>query len=292
MTRTLAVLLLLVTPPAAMAQTDPHAGHAGHQQPPAKPDGQKGDQKDGQKGDQNKAPLPPFIPPVTDEDRKVAFQDLQGHAVHDRATNYYILVDQFEWQSGASANGPSIDTRGWVGRDRDRLWFRAEGDGADGQVEEAQTHFLYGRQISRWWDIVGGIRQDFRPGPAQTWAAFGVQGLAPYQFELQATAYIGASGRTHVRFEVEYELLLTNRLIAQPLFETEIYGKSDPEHGFGAGLTTTDLGVRLRYEFRREFAPYVGITWKKKWGETADLAEAAGDDRGAARFVTGLRLWF
>jgi len=279
MTRTLAVLLLLVASPAAMAQTDPHAGHAGHQQTPAPPDDQK-------------APLPPFIPPVTDEDRKVAFQDLEGHAVHDRAFNYYVLFDQFEWQSGAGANGPSIDTRGWVGRDRDRLWFRAEGDGADGSVEEAQTHLLYGRQISRWWDVVAGIRQDFRPGPAQTWAAFGVQGLAPYQFDIEATAYIGASGRTHVRFEVEYELLLTNRLIAQPLFETEVYGKSDPEHGFGAGLATTDLGVRLRYEFKRELAPYVGITWKKKWGETADLANAAGDDRGAARFVTGLRLWF
>lgn len=281
MTRTLTVLLLLAASPVAMAQTDPHAGH---HPPPSK----AGDQK----GDQNKAPLPPFIPPVTDEDRKVAFQDLAGHAVHDTSINYFVLFDQFEWQSGAGANGPSIDTRGWVGRDRDRLWFRAEGDGADGRVEEAQTHLLYGRQISRWWDIVGGIRQDFRPGPAQTWAAFGVQGLAPYQFDISATAYVGASGRTHVRFEVEYELLLTNRLIAQPLFETEIYGKSDPEHAFGAGLATTDLGVRLRYEFKREFSPYVGMTWKNKWGETADLARAAGHDPGSARFVTGLRLWF
>ena len=173
---------------------------------------------------------------MTDADRKAAFQDLKGHAVHDRALNYFVLFDQLEWQSGSGANGPSIDMRGWVGRDRDRLWFRAEGDGADGRVDEAQTHVLYGRQISRWWDVVGGIRQDFRPGPAQTWAAFGIQGLAPYSFDLEATAYIGASGRSHVRFEAEYELLLTNRLIAQPLFETEIYGKADPEHGFGAGL--------------------------------------------------------
>jgi copper resistance protein B len=292
MTRTFAVLLMLVTSPAAtaMAQTDPHAGHHQHQQPQPQP--QPRSEADDKKEDQNKAPLPPFIPPVTDADRKVAFQDLAGHAVHDRSINYFVLVDQFEWQSGAGANGPSIDTRGWVGRDRDRLWFRAEGDGADGRVEEAQTHFLYGRQISRWWDVVGGIRQDFRPGPAQTWAAFGVQGLAPYQFDISATAYVGASGRTHVRFEVEYELLLTNRLIAQPLFETEIYGKSDPEHGFGAGLSTTDLGVRLRYEFKREFAPYIGITWKNKWGKTADLARAEGHDTGSARFVTGLRLWF
>ena len=253
MTRALAVLFVLLTSSAAAAQTQSDP-HAGH------------------------APQPG--------------QELGGHAVHDRAINYYVLFDQLEWQGGADRNGLSMDTRGWIGRDRDRLWFRAEGDGANGNVEEAQTHLLYGHQFSRWWDVVAGIRQDFRPGPAQTWAAFGIQGLAPQFFDIEATAYIGANGRTHVRFEVEYELLLTNRLIAQPLFETEIYGKADPEHGFGAGLTTTDFGVRLRYEFKREFAPYIGITWKDKWGETADLARANGESTGGARFVTGLRMWF
>jgi copper resistance protein B len=218
--------------------------------------------------------------------------DLQGHAVHDRAINYYVLFDQLEWQSGSDLNGLSIDLRGWIGRDRDRLWFRAEGDGADGRVHEAQTHLVYGRQFSRWWDVVAGIRQDFRPGSPQTYAAFGVQGLAPYWFEIEATAYIGESGRTHLRFEVEYELLLTNKLIVQPLFETEIFGKSDPERGFGSGLSFTDLGVRLRYEFKRELAPYAGITWKNMWGKTADFAKAAGEDPGGARFVTGLRFWF
>ena len=286
MTRALTVLLLIAMSSAAFAQTDPHAGH--HQ-----PASQAGEQKKEQKTQKEPAaPLPPFIPPVTDEMRKAAFQDLAGHAVHDRAVNYYVLVDQLEWQHGAGANGVSIDTRGWVGRDRNRLWFRAEGDGADGRVEEAQTHLLYGRQISRWWDVVGGVRQDFRPGSAQTQAAFGVRGLAPYWFEVEATAYIAAEGRTHVRFEVEYELLLTNKLIAQPLFETEIFGKSDPERGVGSGLSTTDLGLRLRYEFKREFAPYIGVTWKNKWGKTADFAKAAGHDPGGARFVTGLRLWF
>jgi copper resistance protein B len=275
-----AALLLSVSASAALAQTDPHAGHAGHQPKPK------------EAAAEPKTPLPPFIPPVTDEDRKVAFQDLEGHSVHDRSLNYYVLFDQFELQTGNGPSGVCIDTRGWIGRDRDRLWFRAEGDGADGSVDDAQVDVLYGRQISRWWDVVGGIRQDFRPGAAATYAAIGVQGLAPYQFELEATAYIGGPGGSHVRFEVEYELLLTNRLIAQPLFETEIFGKSDPERGVGAGLSTTDLGVRLRYEIKREFAPYIGITWKNKWGKTADLAKAAGEDPGGARFVSGLRFWF
>ena len=281
----LAVGVLSLALPVATSAQD---AHAGHQQ--AKPAAQQMPAPEDQH--QAQAELPSFIPPLTDEDRKAAFPDVQGHAVHDGAVNYYVLFDQLEWQAGDGANGINVDTRGWVGRDRDRLWFRAEGDGESGRVGEAQAHVLYGRQFARWWDVVAGIRQDLRPGSPQTWAAFGVQGLAPYWFDIEATGYVGASGRTHARFEVEYELLFTNRLILQPLFEAEVFGKSDPERGIGAGLSTTDLGFRIRYEFRREIAPYIGVTWRNKWGKTADFAEAAGEDTGGARFVTGLRLWF
>jgi copper resistance protein B len=284
-------LLLAIAAPA-LAQTDPHAGHEQTPKPTAPGTPTPAGTHEHAGTDDQKRELPSFIPPVTDEDRQAAFSEVEGDAAHDKALNFFVLFDQFEWQPGEGTNGLSLDARGWVGRDRDRLWFRAEGESANGRVEEAQTHLLYGRQISRWWDIVGGIRQDFRPGSAQTWAAFGVQGLAPYWFEIEATGYVGASGRTHARLEVEYELLLTNRLIVQPLFEVEIVGKSDPERGVGAGLSTTDVGFRLRYELRREIAPYVGITWNNKWGKTADFADAAGEDTGGARFVTGLRLWF
>ena len=236
--------------------------------------------------------LPPFIPRLTDEDRKAAFPDVEGHAVHDQAVNFFVLLDQFEWQAAADGSGLNVDGKEWIGRDRNRLWLRAEADSEEGRIGDAQAHVLYGRQFSRWWDIVGGIRQDFQPGPAQTWAAIGVQGLAPYWFEIQATAYVGASGRTHARFEVEYELLLTNRLVLQPLVEVEIFGKSDPERRVGAGVSTTDAGFRLRYEFRREMAPYVGVTWSNKWGKTADFAEAVGDATGGSRLVAGARLWF
>ena len=271
--------LMLATSAPAFAQADSHAGH--QQATPAPPTSSE-DVQD----------LPTFIPRLTDDDRKAAFPDVAGHTMRGNAVNYFVLFDQLEWQSSEGANGVNFDSRGWIGRDRDRLWFRAEGDGHDGRVGEAQTHVLYGRQFSRWWDLVAGVRQDFRPGAAQTWAAFGVQGLAPYRFDVEATAYVGASGRTHARFEVEYELLLTNRLILQPLVEAEVFGKSDPERGIGAGLSATDAGFRVRYEWRRELAPYVGVTWRRKWGKTADFAEAAGEDSGGARFVTGLRLWF
>jgi copper resistance protein B len=236
--------------------------------------------------------LPAFIPPLTEEDRKAAFPNVEGHAVHDRALHSFVLFDQLEWQSNGGGTGLNVDTKGWVGRDRDRLWFRAEGDGEDGRVGEAEAHILYGRQFARWWDVVAGVRQDFEPGPSRTWAAVGIQGLAPYWFEIELTGYVGASGRTHLRGELEYELLLTNRLVLQPLIEVELFGKSDPERGIGAGLSTTDVGFRLRYEFKREFAPYIGVTWNNKWGQTADFAKTAGEDTGGARFVTGLRLWF
>ena len=271
-------------------QVRDHTGHTSDQTTPAPA---AADQED-HSAHVNPSPqaLPPGIPPITDADRAAAFPDVEGHAVHDNVVNYYVLFDQLEWQRGDGGSGASWETKGWIGRDRDRFWFRTEGAGNGGRLGNSQTHLVYGRAIARWWDVVVGLRQDIRPGPAQTWAAVGVQGLAPYWFDVEATAYVGASGRTHVRFEAEYELLLTNRLVLQPLVEVEIYGKSDAEHGMGAGLSTADAGVRLRYEFRREIAPYVGVTWSRKFFETGDLAEAAGDRADGARLALGLRLWF
>lgn len=262
------------------AQTQGHAGgqqdHSAHRKP--------ADPKQ----------YPPGIPPVTDEDRAAAFPklDADGHTVHDEAIHYYVLFDQLEWQVGDGIRAGNWDNRGWIGKDVNRFWFRTEGEAEDGALGEAQAHALYGRAIHRWWDLVVGVRQDFRPGPQRTWAAVGIQGLAPYWFEVEATAYIGEAGRTHVRVETEYELLLTNRLILQPLVELEIYGKSDPERGIGAGLSSGEAGLRVRYEFRREFAPYIGVTWNRKFFGTADAARAAGEDTGVARFATGIRVWF
>jgi len=284
--------LMLATSAPALAQGDPHAGHGQEKPAPAASARPSSEGTHDHAKTDGTRDLPPFIPRLTDDDRKAAFPDVEGHSMRGNAVNYFVLFDQLEWQAGKGANGANLDSRGWIGRDRDRLWFRAEAEGEGGRVGEAQAHVIYGRQFSRWWDLVAGIRQDFEPGSAQTWAAFGVQGLAPYWFEVEATAYVGASGRTHFRFETEYELLVTNRLVLQPLVEVEIYGKADPERGIGAGLSTTDTGFRVRYEWHREFAPYMGVTWDRRWGQTADFAEAAGEDTGGARFVAGLRLWF
>ena len=282
------VVALLAGAPASAAQS--HAGHGTAQEKPQpKPAGQdhSAHQKPGQKE------YPAGIPPVTDGDRAAAFPDLhdEGHAVHDNAVHSYVLFDQLEFQAG-DGTGWNWDNRGWIGRDVNRFWFRTEGEAEDGGLSNAQAHALYGRAIHRWWDLVAGIRQDFRPGPARTWAAVGIQGLAPYWFEVEATAYLGESGRTHFRIETEYELLVTNRLVLQPLVELEIHGKSDPERQIGAGLSSAEAGLRLRYEIRREFAPYVGVTWNRKFFGTADFAEAAGEETRTARLAAGVRVWF
>ena len=234
--------------------------------------------------------LPPSVPPLTDADRVAAFPDVIGHSVHDSAINYFVLFDQLEWQGGGNG-GIDWDNRGWVGKDRHRFWFRTEGESDDGRLTKAHGSALYGRAVSRWWDVVVGVHQDLRPGAARTWAAIGVQGLAPYFFEVQATAYLGAAGRTHLRVETEYELLVTNRLILQPLVELDIDGKADPARRLGAGLTSVETGLRVRYEFRREVAPYLGVTWQRKFFGTADQARAAGEAVSRAQLVVGLRLW-
>lgn len=233
------------------------------------------------------------VPPPTDEERKAAFPpDLQGHAVHDDGLNFLVLFDQLEWHRHTGANGYLWDTKSWVGGDLNRIWMRSEGETHGGEIEDAEAHLMVGRAIGRWWDVVGGVRHDFTPGPARTWLAVGLQGLAPQWFEVEATAYLGESSRTAVRLEVEYEMLLTDRLVLQPLVELNVFGKADPERLIGAGLSTAEFGARLRYEIRRELAPYAGLVWHRKVFGTADLAREHGDSVGGWRFASGLRVWF
>jgi copper resistance protein B len=284
----LALALLLVVPPPVQAQQAPAAHQHGTPQasaPTAPPD-------DHSQHQSAATPLPPFIPPVTDADRQAAFPAVQGHAAHDTSVNYFVLLDQLEWQTGGGSDAFSWDTKGWVGQDRNRLWFRTEGDRAGGRTEQAQVNLLYGRAIARWWDVTAGVRLDTLPDTPRSALALGVQGLAPYWFEVEASAYIEPSGRTHVRLETEYDLLVTNRLVLQPLVEFEVYGRADRERLIDAGLSTGELGLRLRYEFRREFAPYVGVVWTRRFFGTADLARAAGQDVAGTRVAVGLRTWF
>lgn len=286
----LIVAVLFASSPRDAFAQDPHAGHQSASKPEPKP-AAKPPVEDHSVHAAAEQPREP-IPPLTDADRAAAFPpNLEGHAVHDSRPRAFVLFDQLEWQGGAEG-GPTLEYASWFGGDLNRLWIRAEAESEDRRIESGFADVLYGRSIARWWDLVAGVRRDVRPTPARTWVAFGIQGLAPYWFEVQATGYVGAGGRTHARLEVEYELLFTNRLILQPLVEVEMYGKDDPERGLGAGLSTLETGLRLRYEIRRELAPYIGLTWERKLFGTADYARGEGDKIGAARLALGLRTWF
>jgi len=240
----------------------------------------------------NAAPRDP-IPPVTPADRAAAFPDVAGHTVHDNAVHSYWLLDRLEaWDADEDGTGIGWEALAWVGTDLNRLWLRSEGEHVDDALESGDIEVLYGRAIAPWWDLVAGVRHDFGEGPSQTFAAIGVMGLAPYKFEVEATGYVGQSGQTAARLEAEYETLFTNRLILQWLAEAEFHGKDDPRRGIGSGLGTVELGARLRYEIRREFAPYIGVVWERAYGNTADLRRAEFEDIEDTRVVAGVRIWF
>lgn len=232
------------------------------------------------------------IPPVTDEDRDAAMPPPQGHPAHDDTIQRFVLLDRLEAWDADPGIGLAWEGQGWIGTDLDRLWLRSEGERVDGQTDSADLEVLYGRSIARWWDVVAGIRHDFKPGASQSFAAIGVMGLAPYKFEIEATGYIGESGQTAARFEIEYETLLTNRLILQPLIEVDFHGQNDELRGIGSGLSTAEAGLRLRYEITRQFAPYIGVAHERAFGRTADFRRAEGEGSDDTRVVMGVRVWF
>ena len=203
-----------------------------------------------------------------------------------------VLVDSLEWTKANEGESARYEVQAWFGRDYDRLVLKAEGDMADGKLEDARTELLWGHAIATFWDTQLGIRHDSGVGPDRNWLAFGLQGLAPYWFEVDATAYVGEEGRTALRIAAEYDLLLTQKWILQPRTEWNLFGKSDPDRGVGEGLSDGMVGLRLRYDVSRQFSPYVGVEWERKFGETADLTRAAGGRTSDTRWVAGVRFWF
>lgn len=210
----------------------------------------------------------------------------------DEQSSGFFLADKFEAQRSDGQTTGAYDLMARYGRDYNRLVIKAEGEIAGGKLEESRTEALWSRAIASYWDGQLGLRRDTGPGPARNWLAFGIEGLAPYWFEVDATAYVGEGGRTALRVSAEYELLLTQKLILQPSVELAAYGKSDPANEIGKGLSSVSAGLRLRYEFTRQFAPYVGVEWAGRFGETADIARADGRPTRDTRVVAGVRFWF
>jgi copper resistance protein B len=212
--------------------------------------------------------------------------------MNDRQRTGMVLFDQLEWRNTAAGDAAAWDAEGWYGGDYNKVWLRSEGERVGGSTQNARADLLWDHVFARWWSVQAGGRQDFGAGPGRTWAAIGVQGLAPYWFNTEATFYVGEQGRTAVRLKTEYELLCTQRLILQPEGEANLYGKADPARQLGSGLSDLEIGLRLRYEVRREFAPYIGVVWSRQFGGTADHVRQSGGDPSDVQFVVGLRAWF
>jgi copper resistance protein B len=232
------------------------------------------------------------VPMLTDADRQAAIPPSSAHRTGEHSIHGYTLLNRLEGWAADPGTGLAWEGQGWIGQDVKRLWWRTEGERVDGKTGAANVEAFYGHAFSPWWDWVAGVRQDFKPGNDRTFAAFGVQGLAPQRFELALTGYVGTGGQTALRVETEYELLLTNRAILQPLLDVSLYGKNDAARGIGSGLATTEAGLRLRYEFTRRFAPYVGVAYERMFGKTADLRRAMSEDVDDIRVVAGVRIWF
>lgn len=203
-----------------------------------------------------------------------------------------VMLERLEYRAGGGNDAYLWDAQGWHGGDTDRIWLKSEGEGeVGGALEHAEVQALWSRAIGPFFDLQLGARYDFEPR-SRAYVAAGVQGLAPYMFEVDAAAFLSHKGDATARIEAEYDQRITQRLILQPRAELELSAQDVPELGIGAGLSSIEAGLRLRYEIAREFAPYVGVGWKRQIGSTADFARADGENADRLHLLLGVRAWF
>jgi len=212
---------------------------------------------------------------------------------NDRWFGYGIL-HQNELRTGEGESLYRWDGEGWYGDNLNRAWFKSQGSlGLDsGTLNEAEAQALYSRAISPFFNLQGGVRYDFKPTPSRAYGAFGVEGLAPMFVEVGAFVFVSDGGHYAARLEGSYDMRFTQRLVLQPQFEANFYTTSERDRGIGSGFSDLDTGIRLRYEIRRQFAPYIGVAYQSKFGQTADFARADGESVSAVCFVVGLRVWY
>ncbi len=217
---------------------------------------------------------------------------MSGMDMSDRERRTYVLLDRLEQFHGHRTRGQALDAQAWFGSDLDKLWLKVDGERSNGRLGATRTEALWDHAIATYWSLQTGVRHDFGEGPGRTWGAIGIQGLAPYWFDVQATAYVGEGGRTALRLEAEYDLLITQRLILQPDVKVDVFGKSDPRREVGSGLSQIEAGLRLRYELSRKFAPYVGVVAVRQIGNTGRLVRDEGRSATQVRAVVGIRAWY
>lgn len=204
-----------------------------------------------------------------------------------------VMLD-LKWQPEQNQHEQALewDAEAWVGKDLHKLWLKTKGDVDEEQTEEAQAQLLYGFAISPYWDALVGWRHDFEPAAEQDWLAIGAQGLAPYFLETEITFFVDDNGDTAATLEMERELMITQKWALAPHMEAEFYGQNDSVRGLGSGLATLEAGIDLRYEIRREFAPFIGVSWERTFGNTAEYSRLSGEHTSERHWVVGLHAWY
>lgn len=293
--------------PAPAPQADPHAGHIMPSPPPTEvqdphaghtiASGDSGESAS--TGPEMETPAPPEAgsgPPraadaIWGADAMAASRaELQQ--MHGDYPLFWFQADRAEIQVRDGSNGYLWDLQGYYGGTTSRFWFKSEGEGSFGErVEDAEFQALYAKAVAPFFDLQAGIRQDVA-GPNTTYAVIGLQGLAPYMFEVDSALFLSHRGDLTARIEAELDQRITQRLILQPRAEINLAAQHVPQLGIGAGIDSLELGVRLRYEITREFAPYIGIEQSWRIGDSADFARAAGEDPSVTNFIVGVRFWF
>lgn len=244
----------------------------------------------GMKMDHSKTKHQPSIP-VSDGSIENVPMPFKVPKMEDDPVLTKFMLDQLEVHDAKGKNPVTWEAEAWIGKDLNKLWFKTEGERVDGENEELEVQALYSRAVAPFWDFQVGLRKDFKP-KGREWGVIGLKGLAPYFFETDVALFAGKKGRTAARLQAEYEMLFTQKTILTPEIELNAYGKNDSEMRLGSGFSDARVGLRLRHEFRREFAPYIGVEWTKKFGNTADYAKADGADVSDTQLVAGVRIWF
>lgn len=205
---------------------------------------------------------------------------------------YLFKADQFEARSGDEEDAAAFEGHLWVGKDLNKLWIKTEIEATEDETEGAEWQLLYSRAIDPNWDLQVGLRADVEPEPERNWFAIGFYGVAPYWFEVDTALFIEEDEQVNLRFEAEYELMLTQKWVLAPEIELNWYSEDDDELAIAAGFAEVEAGIRLRYEITREFAPYIGINYESLLGDTRDLAEEDDEETSDTQLVVGLRFWF
>jgi copper resistance protein B len=290
----------------AQPQSDPHAGHDMGDQPQSDP--HAGHDMGAHAGHVmgTASPAPPNAPPPPGAltgpahaaDQLFGAQTMAEareriRREHGDMTVGKLLVDRLEAKIRDGRDGYAWEGDGWYGGDIDKLWVKTEGEGTfGGEVESAEVQALWSHAIGPFFDLQAGARYDILPRPDRAHLVVGIQGLVPYWFEVDAALFLSSRGDLTARLEGEYDQRITQRLILQPRVELDLAARDVPELGIGAGLSTAELGLRLRYELKPQFAPYLGIEYERAFGDTADFRRADGEKVGGWSFLLGLRAWF